>query len=180
VLLHATPVVGVSQTLRRWTEGATYIRQGDHHVGHWPTFLVLLLFFFPRLISAVADWMSIPYFHTWCGLSANLECRSGTCCTWLAGNAGCKKSPKSRHLGTIAQLCRAISSQLRQSEKNLLSSHISSRCPHNMVNFGLLAAEIDPVVWGTVWAPTNFNSFRVLAALLHGSHVVGVSQTLRR
>ena len=40
-LLHSTLVVGVSQTLRRWTEGATYIRQGDHHVGHWPTFLVL-------------------------------------------------------------------------------------------------------------------------------------------
>jgi len=40
-LLHGTLVVGVSQTLRRWTEGATYIRQGDHHVGHWPTFLVL-------------------------------------------------------------------------------------------------------------------------------------------
>jgi len=30
--------VGVSQTLRRWTEGATYVRQGDLHVGHWPTF----------------------------------------------------------------------------------------------------------------------------------------------
>ena len=30
--------VGVSQTLRRWTEGATYMRQGGHHVGHWPTF----------------------------------------------------------------------------------------------------------------------------------------------
>jgi len=28
------------QSLRRWTEGATYVRQGDHHVGHWPTFLV--------------------------------------------------------------------------------------------------------------------------------------------
>jgi len=25
--------------MRRWTEGATYIRQGGHHVGHWPTFL---------------------------------------------------------------------------------------------------------------------------------------------
>jgi len=25
-------------SLRRWTEGATYIRQGDHHVGHWRTF----------------------------------------------------------------------------------------------------------------------------------------------
>jgi len=32
--------VSISQTLRRWTEGATYVRQGDHHVGHWPTFLV--------------------------------------------------------------------------------------------------------------------------------------------
>ena len=32
-------VVGVSQTLRPWTEGATNIRQGGHHVGHWPTFL---------------------------------------------------------------------------------------------------------------------------------------------
>jgi len=37
-LLHGTLVVGVSQTLRRWTEGATCIRQGGHHVGHWPTF----------------------------------------------------------------------------------------------------------------------------------------------
>jgi len=37
-LLHGTLVVGVSQTLRRWTEGATYIRQGGHHVGRWPTF----------------------------------------------------------------------------------------------------------------------------------------------
>ena len=39
-LLHSILVVGVSQTLRRWTEGTTYIRQGDHHVGHWPIFLV--------------------------------------------------------------------------------------------------------------------------------------------
>jgi len=46
-----------------------------------------------------------------------------------------------------------------------------------MVNFSLLAAEIDPVFWGTA---ANFNGFRVLAALLHGSQVVGVSQTLRR
>jgi len=37
-LLHATLVVGISQTLRRGTEGATYIRQGSHRVGHWPTF----------------------------------------------------------------------------------------------------------------------------------------------
>jgi len=30
-------------------------------------------------------------------------------CTRLAGNAGRKKEPKNRRLGTIAQLCRAIS-----------------------------------------------------------------------
>ena len=39
-LLHGTLVVDVSQTLLRWTEGATYIRQGGEHAGHWPTFLV--------------------------------------------------------------------------------------------------------------------------------------------
>ena len=36
-----------------------------------------------------------------------------------------------------------------------------------------LAAEIGPVVWGT---PVNFNGFRVLVALLHGTLVVGVSK----
>ena len=46
-----------------------------------------------------------------------------------------------------------------------------------MVNFGPLAAEIGPVVMGT---PANFNGFRVLAALLHGTVVDVVSQTLRR
>ena len=62
----------------------------------------------------------------------------------------------------------------RQSEKYLLSSNISSTCPHNMVNFGPLAAEIVSLVWGT---PGNFNGFRVLAALLHGTLVVGICQT---
>ena len=46
-----------------------------------------------------------------------------------------------------------------------------------MVNFGLLAAEIVSLVWAT---PANFNRFRVLVALLHGTAVVGVSKTLRR
>jgi len=82
---------------------------------------------------------------------------------------------KNRHLGTIAQLCRATSLQLRHVStigKNLLSSNISSTCSHNMVNFGPLAVEIGPVVWGTT---ANFNGFRVLAALLHGTPVLGVS-----
>ena len=48
-------------------------------------------------------------------------------------------------------------------------SKTSSTCLHNMVNFGLLTAEICWRVWGT---PANFNGFRVLAALLHGTPVV--------
>ena len=46
-----------------------------------------------------------------------------------------------------------------------------------MVYFAPLAAEINLVVWGIT---PNFNKFRVLAALLHGTPVVGVSQTLQR
>jgi len=61
-------------------------------------------------------------------------------------------------------------------KKNLLNNNISPTRPHNVVNFGLLAAEIISLVWDT---PANFNGFRVLAALLHGTVVVGVSQTLR-
>jgi len=43
-----------------------------------------------------------------------------------------------------------------------------------MVNFSPLAAEIVSLVWGT---PGNSNGFHVLAALLHGTLVVGVNQT---
>jgi len=43
-----------------------------------------------------------------------------------------------------------------------------------MVNFDLLAAEIVSLVWGT---QANFSGFRFLAALLHGTLVLGVSET---
>ena len=62
-------------------------------------------------------------------------------------------------------------------KKNLLSSNTFFTCSGNMVNFGPLTAEIDPVVCGT---PANFNGFCILTALLHGSQVLGVNQTLRR
>ena len=81
----------------------------------------------------------LPYFfYTWYGLSANLKCRSKMYCMRLDENTGCKN----RHLGTIAQICWAASLQLRQSENNLLNSNTSSTCPHNMVNFSPLTAEI--------------------------------------
>jgi len=98
--------------------------------------------------------------------------------TRLAGNTGRKKSPKIRHLGTIAQLCRAISSQLRHFStirKKLLNSSISSTWPHNMVNFGPLTAEICWRVWGT---PANFNRFRILPSLLQRHRSPDNNQTV--
>ena len=77
----------------------------------------------------------------------------------LAENTGCKNSPKNRHLGTIAQLCWAISSPLRHAStigKNLLNSNISSISLRNMVNFGALAAETVSLVWGTQQISTGF------------------------
>ena len=121
----------------------------------------------------------MPYFHIWCGLGRpmNLGCRSETCCTRLAEYTGRKKSPKIRHLGTIAQFCRAISSQIRHIStigKKLLNSNITCRRPHNMVNFGPLTAEIGLPVWGT---PANFNRFRFLDSLLQRRRSPEANQT---
>jgi len=91
-----------------------------------------------------------------------------------------KKLSRIRHLRTIAQLRRAIPSQLRHvstiGKKNLLNSNISSTCPYNM-NFGLLTAEI---CWWVSGTPANVNGFRVLTVLLHGTLVVGISQNSQR
>jgi len=82
----------------------------------------------------------------------------------LTENTGRKKLPKIRHLRTIAQLCWAISLQLRHistiGKKTCKTAISPPTCPRNMENFGLLAAEIVSLIWGT---PANFNGFRVLA-----------------
>jgi len=86
----------------------------------------------------------------------------------LAGNAGPKKIAKNRHLGTVAQLCRAISSQLRH-VSTMGKSAKQHYVPHTSSQYGELGplpAEIRSWVCGT---PANFNWFRVLAALLHGT-----------
>ena len=116
--------------------------------------------------------------HTWRGLSANLRCRSETCCSGLAANTGCKKSSKNRHLGTIPQLCRAVSSQLRHISiigKKWLTTNISPTCSHNVVDVSPLTAEI---CWRDLGIPANFNGFRVLVSLLHRNRSAEVSKTL--
>ena len=95
------------------------------------------------------------------------------CCMRLAGNTGRKKSPFWHHRTTLSGYIFGIKACIDNRKKNLLNSNTSSICPANMVNFGLLTAEIRWRVWGT---PANFNGFRVLVALLHGTLVVGVSK----
>ena len=87
------------------------------------------------------------------------------CCKRLAGNTGRKNDVKNRHLSTIAQLCWAMSSQLRHVStigKNLLSSNISYRCPYNMVNFGPLTAEIN---WRGLGYPIIFQRVMRLGSI---------------
>jgi len=125
-----------------------------------------------------------------CGLSANLERMSEMCCTWLARNAGPKKSPKICHLGTIVQLSGAISSQIGhvlttaattcmywQSEKNLLNSNTSPTCPHDMVNLWRTNSW-DP--FRSLEHPNKFQRVSHLGSVTARHLVVGVSQTLRR
>ena len=84
--------------------------RADHYI--FALWLLSFYLFFPRLISATGDLMSAILPHMVC-LSANLGCMSEMCGTRLAENTGRKKVPKNRHLRTIEQLRRAISSQLR-------------------------------------------------------------------
>jgi len=110
-------------------------------------YLSIFYLLFPRLISAVADGC-LPYFYTWCGLSANLECRSEMCCMRLAGNTGRKNDVK---IAIWAPSYNFVGPYLRNkgTEKNLLNSNISPRCRYNMENFGQLALKICWRVWGT-------------------------------
>jgi len=54
-----------------------------------PVVTIFLLSFF-LAYSQRSQSGCLPYFHTWCGLSANLECRSKMCCARLTENTGRK------------------------------------------------------------------------------------------
>ena len=72
-----------------------------------------------------------------------------------------QKLPSAHYRITLSGCIFATKVCIDNRKKNLLNSNISSRCTHNMVNFGPLTAEIGSLVWGN---PANFNGFRVLAS----------------
>jgi len=79
------------------------------------------------------------------------------------------------HRTTLSGCIFATKARIDNQKKNLLNSIISYTCPHNMVNFGPLAAEIGSLVWGT---EANFNGFRILASLLQRRRSTEASQPL--
>jgi len=154
-------------------------------VGHYIFVLWFLLSstFFSRspiLIRQPSQIGCLPYFRTWCGLSANLGCRSETCCTRLAENTGRKKIAKS--FAICAPSHNFVGLYLRnkgtywQSAKNLLSSSVSPMSSQ----YGELHATSSWDLLASLGHPSKFQQVPVLAALLHGTLVVGVSQSLWR
>jgi len=139
-------------------------------------FLLLLLSSF--FSSPNLSGRRLDVYHT--STHGNLRCRSETCCTRLAGNAGRKNVAKNRHLGTIAQICRAISSQLRHVStigKKLVKQryvlHMSSQ-------YGELRHTNGWDLSGSLGHPCKFQRVSRLDCLTVRHLVVGVSQTLRR
>jgi len=72
------------------------------------------------------------------------------------------KSPAALHRAVLSGYVFATKVCI-DNRKNFLNCNISSRCSHNMANFGPLTAEI---CWRVSGTPANFNGFRVLASLL--------------
>jgi len=98
------------------------------------------------------------------------------CCTRLAENTGRKNYAKVAICAPSHNFVGLFATQAYiDKRKKLLNSDISSTCPHSMVNFCPLTAEIGWWVWGT---PANFNGFPILASLLHRRRWTEDSQTL--
>ena len=126
-------------------------------------FISVLLSSYLLVYSSQSQIACLPYFHTWCGLSANLECMSEMCCTRLAENLNNIQDGKIRHLRTIAQIFRAMSSQLRYvstiGKKLVNQQHIL----HMSTQYGELRTTDGCDRLPSFWHPCKFQ--RVLCSL---------------
>ena len=143
--------------------------RADHYI--FILFLLLSCCFSLPILNQLSQIGCLPYI--WCGLSANLGCRSVMCCMRLDENTGHKKSLKICHLRTIAQICQAISSQLRCIStigKNLLNSNISPTSSQ----YG----ELRPTSgWHQFWSLGHPSKFQWVS-LLQRRHSSEANQTL--
>jgi len=126
-----------------------------------------LLHLFYLAYSQQSGTGCLPYFHTWYGFSMNCECMAEMRCTPLAENTGLKNNAKNCHLRTIAQCCRAISSQLRYVSTIGKKPVKQQYLVHMSWQYGKLRPTNGRDCcsrWGTL---ANFNEFCILSALLH-------------
>jgi len=79
---------------------------------------------------------------------------------WKCRTQKIAKKSSVHHHTTLSGYIFTNKARIDNRKKNLLSTNISSTCPHNMANFGPLAAEIGPVVWGTLQISMGFASWQ--------------------
>jgi len=100
--------------------------RADHYIfALW----FLLSFFFFLAQSQPLQIGCLLYFHTWCGLSANLECRSEMYCTRLAGNAACKKLPSRHHRATLSTYIFATKAHINNGKKEVKQQYLLHMSP---------------------------------------------------
>jgi len=125
----------------------------------------LLSFFFlpfPRLISAVPNWMSTIHNN----VHASVRIYDAGLKRTARGSLEMQDAKNrqiiaSRHHSTTLSGCIFATKAYIDNRKNLLNSNISCRCPHNMANFGPLTAEIAVYQFGAplqIW--TDFASWQ--------------------
>jgi len=124
-----------------------YFPWSPHVIGQTIIFLPCGFFFFlffPRLISAIADWMSTILLHiVWPFVrisDAGLK-RAARGSLKIQDAKRRQKSPSGHHRTNLSGYIFATKARI-DNRKKLLSSNISSTCFHNMANFGSLTAEI--------------------------------------
>ena len=159
--------------LERWLFMAALCNRASHYIfALWflLSFYLLLSFSSPNLSRRRLDFCYTSH----CGLSANLRCRSETCCTRLAEIQDAKKS--GHHRTTLSDYIFATKAHIDNRKKYVKQEYLL----YMSSQYGELQPTSGWDLFVSLGTPTNFNGFRVLAALLHGTLVMGVSQTLRR
>jgi len=98
--------------------------------------------------------------------TANLKCRSAA--RWKCRTPKIAKNSPCRHHRTNLSVYISATKAVSTIKKHLLNSNVSPTCPHNMVNFGLIAADICWRVWGH---PSKFQRVSRLSSVtaLHSS-----------
>jgi len=119
-------------------------------------FFLLSSFFFPRLISAVADWMSTILLHMVWPYSANLECRSENvlhAARWKRRTQKIvKNSPFGHHRTTLTGYIFAIKARTDSRKK-----YVEQQClPHMSSEYSELRPTSDWDLLSSLGHPSKF------------------------